>query len=167
MGRPRVYANVAVLLLKWTDELDEFKTGEEVKELAHVFRERFHFETDVVELNYQSKPQRQMDRIVTTFVETHDQPHNLLIVYYTGHATHYKNAGRLELLPSAEPSAAGGSPTSGQINWYKTEDFLCSDEVDGDVLAILDTEYASNGDGNQNMMRANFSSIVGALDEVT
>jgi len=87
-----------------------------------------------------------MDRIVTTFVETHDQPHNLLIVYYTGHATHYKNAGRLELLPSAEPSAAGGSPTSGQINWYKTEDFLCSDEVDGDVLAILDTEYASNGD---------------------
>ena len=30
MGRPRVYANVAVLLLKWTDELDEFKTGEEV-----------------------------------------------------------------------------------------------------------------------------------------
>ena len=87
-----------------------------------------------------------MDRVVTTFVETHDQPHNLLIVYYTGHAIHYKNAGRLEFLPSSEPPAAGGTSTSGQINWYKTEDFLCSDEVDGDVLAILDTEYVSNGD---------------------
>jgi len=87
-----------------------------------------------------------MDRIVTTFVETHDQPHNLLIVYYTGHAIHYKDAGRLEFVPSSDPSAAGGSTTSGQINWYKTEDFLCSDEVDGDVLAILDTTYARNDD---------------------
>lgn len=83
---------------------------------------------------------------MTTFVETHDQPHNLLIVYYTGHAIHYKDAGRLEFVPSSDPSAAGGSTTSGQINWYKTEDFLCSDEVDGDVLAILDTTYAINGD---------------------
>ena len=82
---------------------------------------------------------------MTTFVETYDQPHTLLIVYYAGHAIHYKNAGRLELLPSSEPSAAGTS-TSGQINWYKTEDFLCSDEVDGDVLAILDTTYATNSD---------------------
>jgi len=30
MGTPRAYAKVAVLLLKWTDELDERKTGEEV-----------------------------------------------------------------------------------------------------------------------------------------
>jgi len=87
-----------------------------------------------------------MDRVVTTFVETYDQPQTLLIVYYTGHAIHYQSAGRLEFLPSSEPSAAGGTSTSGQINWYKTEKFLCSDEVDGDVLAILDTTYAINGD---------------------
>jgi len=117
-----------------------------VKELAHVFRERFHFETEVVELNHRSKPQRQMDRVVTTFVETYDQPRNLLFVYYTGQAIQYKNAGRLEFLPSLDPSKAGGNSTSGQINWYKTEEFLCSDEVDGDVLAILDTTYASKGD---------------------
>ncbi|KAI4649772.1 uncharacterized protein J4E79_009617 [Alternaria viburni] len=35
--------------------------------------------------------------------------------------------------------------TSVEINWYKTEDYLRSDEIDGDVLAILDATYASNG----------------------
>ncbi|KAI4609127.1 hypothetical protein J4E83_008768 [Alternaria metachromatica] len=146
MGTPRGYAKVTVLLLKWADELDELQTSNEVEELGHIFQDRFNFEIEVAELNHRSKPQRQMDRIITTFVEAHDQPRNLLIVYYTGHAIHYKNAGRLEFLPSSQPPAAGGTSTSGQINWYKTEDFLCSDEVDGDILAILDTEYASNGD---------------------
>ncbi|KAH6868841.1 hypothetical protein BKA58DRAFT_317477 [Alternaria rosae] len=145
MGTPTGYANVAVLLLKWSDELDELRTGDEVEELERVFRERFHFKTDVVELNHRSKPQHQMDRVLTTFVETYDHPGNLLIVFYTGHSAHYKNAGRLEFLPSLESSTARGTSSGGQINWYKTEDYLCSDEIDGDVLAILDTEYASNG----------------------
>jgi len=120
-------------------------TRSQVRELENVFRDRFHFETDVAELSHRSKPQHQMDRVLTTFVENHDHPHNLLIVYYTGHAVHYKNAGRLEFLPSLESSTARGTSTSGQINWYKTEDYLRSDEIDGDVLAILDATYASNG----------------------
>jgi len=121
-------------------------TRSQVEELARVFREQFHFKTDVVELNHQSKPKHQMDRVLTTFVETHDHPDNMLIVFYAGHSAHYKNGNRLEFLPSLESSStARGTSTGGQINWYKTEDYLCSNEIDGDVLAILDTHYASNG----------------------
>jgi len=110
-----------------------------------VLRERFHFKADVVEFNHGTKPQHQMDRALTTFFETYDRPHNLLIVFYAGCSAHYTNTGRLEFLPSLESSTARGTSTGGQINWYKTEDYLCSDEIDGDVLAILDATYASNG----------------------
>lgn len=86
-----------------------------------------------------------MDRALTTFVETYDQPNNLLIVFYTGYAIHYENASRLESSPFLGLSTARVTSTGGQINWYKTENILCSDGVDRDVLAILDTLYPSDG----------------------
>jgi hypothetical protein len=111
-----------------------------------VFRDEFQFETEIVGLNHRSKPQLQMDRSLITFIEEYDGPQNLLIVFYAGSSVRYQSTRRLELLPSLSSLTDRGAFTGGQINWYKTEDMLRSDEVDGDVLAILDTPYASNNE---------------------
>ena len=111
-----------------------------------MFYDEFHFETDIVELDHRSKPQHQMDRSLITFIEKYDGPQNLLIVFYAGCSVRYQSTRRLELLPSLHSSTDRISFTGGQINWFKTEDMLRSDEVDGDVLAILDTPYASKNE---------------------
>jgi hypothetical protein len=78
------------------------------------------------------------------FIEEHDGPHNLLIVYYTGHGVYREDLRRLELAGTWNPRVTQGVGRDARANWTKTEDLLRSDEVDADVLTILDTTYASN-----------------------
>ncbi|KAF2799523.1 hypothetical protein K505DRAFT_230897 [Melanomma pulvis-pyrius CBS 109.77] len=144
MDLPDGYQKVAVLLVKWEDALDELKTRAEAEELEAIFRDRFHFHTETVELNVSSKPQHQINRYLTAFVEMHDGPNNLLIVYYTGHGVYREDHKHLELTASLRPNVKKGFNKDARANWNKAEEVLRSDDVEGDVLTILDTCYSSN-----------------------
>lgn len=144
MNLPDGYAQVAVLLVKWEDALDELETRAEAEELAAVFRDRFHFVTETVELNVASKPQQQMRTYMSAFIEKHDGPHNLLIVYYTGHGVYQEDQKYLELTASEKPMVRRGFSQEARCNWNKIQDILLDSDVDSDCLSILDTCYSSN-----------------------
>jgi hypothetical protein len=80
----------------------------QAEELDAVFRERFHFVTETVELNVATKPQQQMYKYMSTFVEKHDGPHTLLIVYYTGHGVYREDHKYLELTASLNSNIRRG-----------------------------------------------------------
>ncbi|KAH7394249.1 hypothetical protein DE146DRAFT_126534 [Phaeosphaeria sp. MPI-PUGE-AT-0046c] len=144
MNQPDGYAKVAVLLIKWDDELDELATKTEAIELEDLFRNRFHYYTKTVELNVRQKPQHQLNSHVSDFILDHDGPHNLLIVYYTGHGVFHEDKKFLELTACTNPLVCKGFSRDAKVNWNKVEDKLRDEENEGDVLTILDTCYASN-----------------------
>ncbi|KAF1934750.1 hypothetical protein EJ02DRAFT_460934 [Clathrospora elynae] len=144
MDLPDGYSKVAVLLIKWADELDELKTGQEAQELAALFRDRFNYHTKTVKLNVRKKPQHQLDSHISEFIRDHDGPHNLLIVYYTGHGVYHEDKKYLELTGSLNPLLGKGFFKDARANWNVAEDRLKRQDVDGDVLTILDTCYSSN-----------------------
>jgi hypothetical protein len=109
-----------------------------------VFRERFNYQTEVVELNMKSKPQHQLNRRMMAFIDDHDGPRSLMIVYYTGHGVYREDSKQLELFASMNPILARHFVQEPRANWGRVEEMLHSDEVEGDVLTILDTCYASN-----------------------
>jgi hypothetical protein len=159
LNQPDGYAKVAVLLIKWDDQLDDMKTKAEVcvlwahkrtiansmqaVELEGLFRTQFHYVTKTVELNVK-KPQTQLENHIGEFIVQHDGPHNLLIVYYTGHGSYHIDKKCLELSASSHPRSATGFRGAAKANWNKAEEKLRGEEVEGDVLTILDTCYASN-----------------------
>lgn len=163
MDLPDGYSKVAVLIVKWDEELDELKTGQEAcitrpttlrrairltgqqaKELEGIFKNRFRFDAQTVELNVASKPQHQINRHLSGFIEQHDGPNHLLIVYYTGHGVYREDLKYLDLTASLKPMAKRGLGGSARFNWNKVEDQLKADDVESDVLTILDTCYSSN-----------------------
>jgi hypothetical protein len=77
-------------------------------------------------------------------VRDHDGPRNLLIIYYTGHGVFREDKKYLELTASTNPEMCKGFAGDAVANWNKVEEKLRDEEVDGDVLTILDTCYASN-----------------------
>jgi hypothetical protein len=112
-----------------------------VTELEVILRDRFGFDTEVAELDVSSKPQHQLDRHMSAFIEKNDGLHSLLIVFYSGHSRYNDLYGRLELCASVYASDMKGISQSAFVNWRRAEDMLCSDEVDGDVLVVLDATY--------------------------
>ncbi|KAF1977067.1 hypothetical protein BU23DRAFT_319257 [Bimuria novae-zelandiae CBS 107.79] len=136
------YSKVAVLIVKWADDLDDLKTRAEAEELDAVFRELFKFTTETVELNVASKPQLQINRHMSAFVDKHDGPHNLLIVYYTGHGVYREDKKYLEL--TAKLDTDNRCYWGSRCNWNKVEEILQTDDVESDILTILDTCYSSN-----------------------
>jgi hypothetical protein len=171
LNTPDDYAQVAVLIIKWSDELDELKTGIEVfdlpvlspficqmyasvvialltvlqlQEVNDLFRDRFRFRTEIVELNIASKPQHQLNQRVSSFIDTSDGPNNLLIVYYSGHGVYRDLEHYLQLRASMSSGRRIGFLQDARANWNKVEEILRSEDVEADVLTILDTCYASN-----------------------
>ncbi|KAL1645886.1 hypothetical protein SLS61_008147 [Didymella pomorum] len=144
MSLPEGYLSVSVLIIKWADELDELKTKAEVQELDTLFRNRFHYTTEIVELNMKGKPQLQLKSRVSKFIEDYDGPNNLLIVYYTGHGVYKDTENYLQLAACMNPLNGKGFHKDAHANWDKVEEILRSDDNDGDVLTILDTCYSSN-----------------------
>ncbi|KAL5121024.1 hypothetical protein ACEQ8H_000873 [Pleosporales sp. CAS-2024a] len=146
MDQPDGYAKVAVLLIKWADDLDELKTRKETLELEALFRDRFHYDTRLIELNVAKSAQLQLDKHVGDFLYDFDGPHNLLIVYYTGHGLFHDDKKFLEFSACNDPLICRGLITSrdAKANWNKVEDRLRDVAVESDVLTILDTCYASN-----------------------
>ncbi|KAL6707394.1 hypothetical protein ACN47E_004173 [Coniothyrium glycines] len=144
MRQPDGYSHVAVLLIKWADELDQLKTAKETEELSTLFSERFHYQTKTVELNVRQKPQHQLNVHVGEFIREHDSPQTLLIVYYTGHGTYHDQKKVLELTATTDPAAGKGFCKDARASWNKVEDQLRDEDVEADILTILDTCYSSN-----------------------
>ncbi|KAI4664853.1 uncharacterized protein J4E79_003151 [Alternaria viburni] len=147
MDLPEGYSSAAVLIIRWADALDDLKTGVEARELNALFRERYHYKSNIVELDVQTKPQHQLESSVINFIRDNDGPENLLIVYYTGHGDYSEERKCLELTGSLRPNnvlLGRGFRKNARANWTKAEDRLRSEDVESDVLTILDTCYASN-----------------------
>ena len=107
MQVPQGYQNVAVLIIKWTEELDELHSADEVsffnsrglvsndvlmyqqvRELDELLRESFNYSTEIFEIDVASSPKLQLKKAILDFVYKYNGPHNLLIVYYTGHGSY-------------------------------------------------------------------------------
>ncbi|KAF2851286.1 hypothetical protein T440DRAFT_449317 [Plenodomus tracheiphilus IPT5] len=145
MKTPDGYAKVAVLLVKWEDEVDDMKTAKEAHELETLFREQFNYTTEIVEIGVRGRPQLQLDRDISNFIYQHDGPHNLLIIYYTGHGRYLDDEKYLEITGSeGNPLSGRGFRKDARANWNKVEDRLQDTEVESDILEILDTCYSSN-----------------------
>jgi hypothetical protein len=86
-----------------------------------------------------------MNRHLVSFIDRHDGPRNLLIVYYSGPSVYHEVPKYLEFTASVQYKPLDrGRGYGAHTNWNRSEEFLRSDEVEGDVLTILDTVYASN-----------------------
>ncbi|KAF2756298.1 hypothetical protein EJ05DRAFT_96618 [Pseudovirgaria hyperparasitica] len=137
------YNEVHVLMIKWARHIDQLKTHSEVERLSAVFRDDFNYSVEKVELdNRFRKPQHQLNSAIAKFVEKHNDPRNLLIVYYTGHGSWNKDQKYLEL-SATNNDLKNKFSLKAKANFNTAEAFLKSD-VDADVLTILDTCFSSN-----------------------
>lgn len=138
-------------------------------ELESLFRDRFHYQTKTIELNVRKRPQLQLDNHISNFLLEHDGPHSLLIVYYTGHGLFHDDRAFLELTACNNLRVCRGFSGDAKANWNKVEEKLRDEEVEGDVLTILDTCYASNlvkASGNQASKKFELMAA-SAIDETT
>lgn len=99
---PSTYRKVVALFLCWAENSNDLATVDEVNRLKSVFEEQFHYQVQVKSLdNYiEKKLQVRINRIVAEFVDEHDGPNTLLIVYYAGHGRPGSYYGQLELFGS-------------------------------------------------------------------
>ncbi|KAF2180529.1 hypothetical protein K469DRAFT_714515 [Zopfia rhizophila CBS 207.26] len=141
---PNGYLKVSVLLFKWEEKLDEYheKHEQEITRLVALFEEKFHFDCRVVHLSNSKKPQHQLNREVASHIEEYDDPHNLLIFYYTGHGCSVGPQKKLELTATRRPTdnKSGKRPVA---CWNEAERPLLQ-SAESDVLTILDCCFASN-----------------------
>ncbi|EON62310.1 hypothetical protein W97_01531 [Coniosporium apollinis CBS 100218] len=143
MKVPDTYEDVAVLIIKWDEKLDELKCGPEVKELDALFQERFRYQTQILNLgDSELKPQKQLNRDVSHFIAEHDGPNNLIIIFYTGHGSWDKCRNVLDL-HAKDWSQGNTNEHPAKACWEPAERALM-EGPEGDVLAIFDTCYASN-----------------------
>ncbi|KAI9669096.1 MAG: hypothetical protein M1831_000688 [Alyxoria varia] len=138
------YERVGVLIVKWADELDELNTGHEVDRLAGLFREKFKYETKVLELASHPIPRHQLSSEVAMFIKKFDseQTRNLMIVYYTGHAEWHDHRDGLLYLTAKKQDCDSFGRRNHKIPWNSTEINLL--DAQGDVLTIFDACFASN-----------------------
>ena len=97
------YSKVEALFIRWAENSDDLATREEVNRLRSVLENQFNYHVQVQLLdNYvDNKLQVRVNRIVADFVDEHDGPNTLLIVYYAGHGRPGSYYGSLELFGSA------------------------------------------------------------------
>ncbi len=94
------YKRVEALLLCWDQSCSDMSTETEVEDLKTVFETRFGYHTTVEHLNPQSIRrivQMQLNAKVAIFLDSHDGPDTLLIIYYTVHGEPRGDPGDLYL----------------------------------------------------------------------
>ncbi|KAE9369796.1 hypothetical protein N431DRAFT_443421 [Stipitochalara longipes BDJ] len=126
------YTEVHVLLLSWGD--DSLGVETEVQRLGKVFSNLYRF--DVKEFKIPSKtPGKATTAEVSKFLE-HDQPDNLLIVYYAGHArlSHQANDPPIWLANGSSKSPT--LPSGGVQQLFE--------EAESDVLLLYDSCHSSH-----------------------
>ncbi|KAI4681043.1 uncharacterized protein J4E88_005548 [Alternaria novae-zelandiae] len=83
---PNGYLKVAVKIIRWNENIDDFKGhAEEIARLERIFRDRFGYQCSVHSIDDNKKPQLDINKAILDHVFEHDDPHSLLIFYYTGH----------------------------------------------------------------------------------
>ncbi|KAF2199208.1 hypothetical protein GQ43DRAFT_433601 [Delitschia confertaspora ATCC 74209] len=120
-------------------ETEVNKNMDTPNDLEKLFRFEFNYECQVVELGNHQSPQNVLNYEICRFIKEHDGPHNLLIVYYTGHGslTGEEKDGRFGTISGKDGKYL---PTA---FWDDTEHHLLR-SAESDVLAILDCCFASN-----------------------
>ena len=100
---PKGYHKAAVLMLKWDISICEFGNigADEVNSLKEVFEKSFNFDTTLVPLSHFHKrpPELYVKAQVERFVNKYNNPNDLLIVYYSGHASVHPTGQSLDLHP--------------------------------------------------------------------
>lgn len=93
------YQRVVALLLCWADDCSDLKTKKEVDRLKSVFVNRFNYEAQIEYLDKSCKKRLQVElnAKVASFVNSHDGPNTLFIVYYAGHGRPGTVHGDLEM----------------------------------------------------------------------
>ncbi|KAF1361107.1 hypothetical protein EJ07DRAFT_76492, partial [Lizonia empirigonia] len=133
LNLPSGYVKVAVLVIRWEDDDDSdgYKAGHdtEIADLRCLLQDGFGFEFREKRLKTSTskKPQNALNAAIAQHVDEFDDPHGLLIIYYTGHGAHRNKTNRF----------------TATATWHKAEHSLLS-SADADVLAIFDCCYASN-----------------------
>ena len=94
-----VYTKVEVLMLSWAESFGDLKTKEEVGRLRSTFEKTFNYNIQIqyLDTTVLQRLQVRVNSIVANFVDAHDGPNTLLIVYYAGHARPAKHPGGLQL----------------------------------------------------------------------
>ncbi|KAI9710485.1 MAG: Phosphatidylinositol-4-phosphate 5-kinase [Bogoriella megaspora] len=140
------YRDVAVLLVKWAEHLDQLKCGDEVRDLDELFQNSFKYHTKIVQLHDKCNANLQLHSAFVDFIKQYDGPNNLLIVYYTGHGSQMIDTGHLLLHPTDRPMAHGcstQSPDLARAVWEQAEVHLMQN-AKCDALSILDCCFAGD-----------------------
>ncbi|KAF2260730.1 hypothetical protein CC78DRAFT_584513 [Lojkania enalia] len=157
---PTTYLSVAVLIVRWHEDVDDMRNGhdDEIRKLTNLFRGRFNYICEQVKLETSKNPQNELNFAISQHIRNYDGPNNLLIVYYTGH-------GRLDQLPGDERrlelSAASSSlkrkrdKYAATAFWDLAETPLLQ-SAESDVLAILDCCFASHAHKGYNEGRRTY-----------
>ncbi|KAF2734547.1 hypothetical protein EJ04DRAFT_564123 [Polyplosphaeria fusca] len=167
---PSGYLKTAVLMIRWDEGIDDpsFSAGHtsEIDRLKKLFTGRFNYECKVIKLSTTEKaPQNILNHAISQHIFDHDGPHNLIIIYYTGHGSLYRQSdhelnqmsarangsypsstGRLAFIAqrngNTETSKKGKYPA--KAFWDEAEKILLEPTREADVLSILDCCYASD-----------------------
>ncbi|KAL9071887.1 MAG: hypothetical protein Q9157_005313 [Trypethelium eluteriae] len=132
------YRKVAVLLIKWAEDLDQLNCSDEVRSLDELFRKSFRYHTKIVQLHDEYNVNLQLHSAFVEFLKEHDGPNNLIIVYYTGHGSQNVRTGQLVLLPRSKRS-----PNPALAAWEEVEIHLMHN-AKCDALSILDCCFAGD-----------------------
>ena len=91
------YTMIKVMLLCWEHSYNDIIIKTEIDDLKATFEGRFRFHTEIRYLDFkvEQKIQVRLDRVISDFINKHDGPNTLLIVYYAGH---WGKEGNLESL---------------------------------------------------------------------
>ncbi|PSN69311.1 hypothetical protein BS50DRAFT_572468 [Corynespora cassiicola Philippines] len=145
---PNSYMKVAVLVLRWNNDIDDHAEGhdKELRKLEDLFRDRFHYDYKEVKMGTSTKPQHVLNTAIQKHICDYDGPHNLLIIYYTGHGMMIGPEGEQELQLVANFGFFETDPGSHppKAAWAEAETPLLAPSIEADVLTILDCCYAGN-----------------------
>lgn len=96
---PSTYTKVEVLLLCWEHSCTDVATKDEVDDLKAIFENLFNYHAEIkyLDTTIEQRLQIRVNAIVANFVNEHDGPNTLLIVYYAGHGRPGGKYGNLEL----------------------------------------------------------------------
>lgn len=123
LNLPSGYVKVAVLVIRWEDDDDSdgYKAGHDtevyvlliisggmmlilyaqIADLRCLLEDGFGFEFREKRLKTSKKPQNALNAAITQHVDEFDDPHGLLIIYYTGHGVLHGPQGDQQLELSA------------------------------------------------------------------
>lgn len=110
-------------------------THSQLASLAKVLREEYNFVVESHLMHTRTAPQKQAFKHLSNFVDAHDDPQTLLIVYYAGHGYQsLTQPGHLAL--SGKPIYDESAMIAASIEWHEVERTLVA--TSSDVLVIFD-----------------------------